>query len=285
MNKKRAASGWKSSDQAKHNKPPEGKSWIWMTREMHESPAWLAMPLAARKIIDRLIVEHLAHAGTENGNLISTYSDFEKFEIRRMSIRPAIIAAEVLGFIDVVKRGGSAYAEMRNPSIYSLAWLYRKDGTPPADRWKTFKTVADARKAVHAALATRGRKSRHPKKQNASSENATSASSENATSRGKSRERKRYQSAQKPGAKSLLHSIFYPYPSACEGQERDTACPPGQSNAPTNSKTDDNADPQQPSCRAAPPGARQGAVAAPSSGGVRPAVAAAQSLSGVAWAT
>ena len=113
------------------------------------------MRLAARKIVDREIIEHLAHAGTENGNLITTYTDFQHFGLRRRSsIAPAIIEAETLGFIDVIERGGSAYAELRNPSRYALAWLDRKDGTPPTNRWKAFETTADARNAVLNALAT-----------------------------------------------------------------------------------------------------------------------------------
>ena len=151
----RSIKGWKPSRQARRNRPPEGESWIWLTQKMLESPAWRAMRLAARKIVDRLIIEHLAHAGTENGNLITTYSDFQYFGLRRRSsIAPAIIEAETIGFIDVIERGGSAYAEFRNPSRYALAWLDRRDGTPPTNRWKAFATVADARKAVRKALAT-----------------------------------------------------------------------------------------------------------------------------------
>jgi hypothetical protein len=148
----RSIKGWKTSRQARRNRPPEGESWVWLTQEMLESPAWRAMRFAARKIVDRVIIEHLAHAGTENGNLITTYTDFQHFGLRRRSsIAPAIIEAETLGFIDVIERGGSAYAELRNPSRYALAWLGRKDGTPPTNRWKAFDTVADAHKAVRTA--------------------------------------------------------------------------------------------------------------------------------------
>jgi hypothetical protein len=150
----RTLKDWKPSRQAKRNRPPQGESWIWLTADMLESVVWRSMSLNARKIVDRLIVEHLAHAGTENGNLITTYSDFQQFGLRRRSsIAPAIIEAETLGIIDVVERGGSAYAEFRNPSRYALAWLDRKDGTPPTNRWKKFETMADASKAVHEALA------------------------------------------------------------------------------------------------------------------------------------
>lgn len=157
----RSIKGWKPSRQAKRARPPEGAPWIWLLQEMMESPSWRAMRLAARKVLDRLMIEHQAHAGRENGSLITTYSDFASFGVRRPSIAPAIDELEALGFIDVVHRGGSAYADFRNPSHYALAWIDRKDGTPPTNRWKTFETVADARSAVRMALA-------RPKRNNAS---------------------------------------------------------------------------------------------------------------------
>jgi len=60
----------------RENRPPKDMPWIWLTREMLESPAWRAMDmLAARRVVERIILEHMAHAGTENGNLIVTYAD------------------------------------------------------------------------------------------------------------------------------------------------------------------------------------------------------------------
>ena len=37
------------------------------------------MSRAARLVVDRVMIEHMAHAGTENGNLVVTYADFVKF--------------------------------------------------------------------------------------------------------------------------------------------------------------------------------------------------------------
>ena len=53
-------------------KPPEGVPWIWMTRGMVATPLWAALSITARRILDALIVENLAHAGFENGNLAAT---------------------------------------------------------------------------------------------------------------------------------------------------------------------------------------------------------------------
>jgi hypothetical protein len=34
-------------------RPPQDKPWVWLTKEMLESEAWAAMPLAARKVVER----------------------------------------------------------------------------------------------------------------------------------------------------------------------------------------------------------------------------------------
>jgi hypothetical protein len=75
------------------NTVPKGESFTWATTAMKESPAWRAMPLAARQVIDRIEVEHGLHGGQLNGKLVVTYSDFVKYGIRRMSIAFGIRAA------------------------------------------------------------------------------------------------------------------------------------------------------------------------------------------------
>jgi hypothetical protein len=132
------------------NAPPRDESWLWLTREMMESPAWAALPLASRRIIDRLMVEHMAHAGTENGNLKVSYDQFADFGVRRASLTEAIKVAVELGFIDVVSEGIVSYGAARRPAAYGLAWLYRADRTPPSQRWKAFKQVAQAEAVVMA---------------------------------------------------------------------------------------------------------------------------------------
>jgi hypothetical protein len=58
------------------NRPPKGEPWIWLTREMLSSPAWRALSPAALKVVKRVMLEHMAHACTANGNLVVTYGDF-----------------------------------------------------------------------------------------------------------------------------------------------------------------------------------------------------------------
>jgi hypothetical protein len=111
-------------------------AFVWFEREMLESEAWRRMPLAARSVVDRLCIEHMAHGGTKNGDLIVTYDDFEVFGIRRRSIAKAIKMATDLGFIDVTGRGRRSYGIGRRPSTYGLTWLPRCDGTPASNKWR-----------------------------------------------------------------------------------------------------------------------------------------------------
>jgi hypothetical protein len=110
--------------------------FIWFTREMLESAAWRAMPLAARRIVERVMIEHMMQGGTRNGQLVVTYDDFAQYGVRRKSISRAIQCAVMLGFLDVTVRGGRSYGIARLPSAYGLTWLPRCDWTPPSNRWK-----------------------------------------------------------------------------------------------------------------------------------------------------
>ena len=97
---------------------------------MMESEAWRALNLPARKLIDRLLIEHMAHAGTQNGNLVVLYDDFAAFGIRRQSVKGAIDLAVSLGFVKVIIEGGR-----KKPSIYALTWLPTGE-SPPVNTWK-----------------------------------------------------------------------------------------------------------------------------------------------------
>jgi hypothetical protein len=105
---------------------------------MLESPAWAAMPLAARKVVDRILIEHMKHAGTENGNLIVTHSDFCAYGIRRASLTNAISIAVDLGFINRMVRG-RLHGDLKIPSRYRLTWLPSGDWQA-SNRWKTITT-------------------------------------------------------------------------------------------------------------------------------------------------
>lgn len=87
----------------------------------------------------RIILEHMAHGGTENGNLQVTYNQFEEYSISRKSVHAALLALDAVGLIDLVVKGQRSHGIARRPSRYGLTWLPRNDGTPASNRWRRFK--------------------------------------------------------------------------------------------------------------------------------------------------
>lgn len=142
------------------NGPPKGQSWTWLTQQMLESPAWRAMPLASRRVVDRIIIEQIAHAGRKNGELTVTYNDFAAYGIRRSTIIEAIAIAEALGFIDVTLRGRRSYGIAHLPSQYAVTWLPRCDGTPPMNSWQ--RVTSDGAKQSVAAFRKPGWRPKRP---------------------------------------------------------------------------------------------------------------------------
>ena len=92
--------------------PPAGEPWMWQLPRLMESFAWRCMTGADHKVLDRLTIEHSAHASLCNGALKCTYNDFEKYGVRRASIRESINRLCALGLI---KRTGSGAEDMARP--------------------------------------------------------------------------------------------------------------------------------------------------------------------------
>jgi hypothetical protein len=47
---------------------------------MIKSPAWSVLSLSARRVLDRIEIEHADHGGNDNGRLPVTYDDFERYD-------------------------------------------------------------------------------------------------------------------------------------------------------------------------------------------------------------
>jgi hypothetical protein len=134
------------------NGPPQDEPWVWYTRDMLESDAWRAMPIGARRVLDRIVLENMAHAGTRNGSLIVTYDDFVDFGLAsRRATASAIRTASQLGFIDIVEPGRRSFGGVRRPSQFGLTWLDRCDGTARSNRWRTIASRVEAKARVAGA--------------------------------------------------------------------------------------------------------------------------------------
>lgn len=119
----------------KHNSKKIVGQFVPHRADLIGSYAWRAASRAARGILDRLELEHMAHGGQENGKLICTYDDFAEFGIRRPSISIALSELCDLGLIEIVERGRGGNAAYRRPSKYRLTYL-PANSAKPTDEWR-----------------------------------------------------------------------------------------------------------------------------------------------------
>ena len=118
----------------KYQGPPKDAQWIWFTREMIESKAFRSLSGNGLKILLRISIEHMAHGGVCNGDLVVTHDQFANFGVRRASVADAIREVEFLGFISVDR--GIAYKGGHEPNVYRLTWIGDLRDAPPTNEWK-----------------------------------------------------------------------------------------------------------------------------------------------------
>jgi hypothetical protein len=150
--------GRATGKQKTHNIGQIDGPFVMFTRELLESPAWGVLTLVDRKIIDRLCIEHMAHAGNENGNLKCTYSDFEEFGIRRPSIAGSIRRLDELGLIRIIERGRKTRAGFKFPSIYRLTFI--QGNIPATNEWKQIGDMKTAKQVAAKATVKTSRGSK-----------------------------------------------------------------------------------------------------------------------------
>lgn len=125
-------------------KPSIGGQFIAHRVEMLESEAWRSLSFAARKVLDRLEIEHAHHGGKENGRLPCTYQDLARFGVRRSSVSGALRQLVATGFIEVTHQGRGGNADYRDPSRYRLTFLHTKAGSrviDPTDDWRKWSPI------------------------------------------------------------------------------------------------------------------------------------------------
>ena len=112
-------------------------TFVMHSLEMRESPAWRHLPDKARRLLDRLEIEHMRHGNARNGELIVPYEKLEAAGLRRMNIARAIRQCEALGFLAVTERGGLARGGHKWSSKYRLTYVKGiGESPPPTDEWK-----------------------------------------------------------------------------------------------------------------------------------------------------
>jgi hypothetical protein len=132
--------------------------------DMLESPAWRALSLSARRVLDRVAIELRHHGGHEGNGLCVTYADFHKYGIHRHAIPPAIREAVALGFLRITQQGRAGNAEYRRSTLYKLTFVNTVDGEPTHE-WKRITSRDEAEtKACEARSDQRQKNKTHPRK-------------------------------------------------------------------------------------------------------------------------
>lgn len=126
---------------AARNRPPPDEPWVWFTRALLESDAFRSLSRPALLCLFRVILEHMAHAGTANGALVVPFDDFAKYGVRRKSVAGALAELQERGLITKVVAGGRAFGSARVPNRYRLEWLPSSDGTPARNGWKSWRAT------------------------------------------------------------------------------------------------------------------------------------------------
>ena len=157
-NAKGRSSGIRSGREGKALRPPKGEPFVWLTRELLTSAAWREMSVSTRRLIDFLMVEHMNHAGTNNGNLIATHEQLRKYGLSGNTIREAIEEAKFLGLISY--RRGGRWALTNQPSRFRLTFQADINFNLPTNEWKR-RTAG----AVATWKAARSRNRQAQKKQ------------------------------------------------------------------------------------------------------------------------
>lgn len=141
---------------------------------MLKSPAYRALSLSAHRVLSRIEIELAHHGGTDNGRLPVTYNDFVQYGIDRHAIRPAILEACALGFLEITEVGRAGNAEFRCPNKFRLTYAYSSNMTP-SHEWQHVETDEQAAVLAHAARQS----AKHPKKNRNPVGEKTSFSEEN----------------------------------------------------------------------------------------------------------
>lgn len=121
------------------------RGWVGLTPDLLKSDAWRTLSVHELRFIFCLMLDHLAHGGTENGELVATYDQLVAYGISRRFIREAIDGTVAKGLVTVVHQGSARKNGMSDPSRYRLTFLQWKlngatgpEAIPPTHEWRRY---------------------------------------------------------------------------------------------------------------------------------------------------
>jgi hypothetical protein len=154
--KTRSRSGQKGG--ASKARFPDDEPHIRQRFVMMESPAWKALSLSARRVLDRIEIEFGRHKGRpeSNGELVVTYEDFVEYGITRRLVRPALNEVIALGFVRVTREGVAGNADQRQSTMYLITYQHAGSAQYLEDNWKRIKSDEEAEALAKAARKRKG---------------------------------------------------------------------------------------------------------------------------------
>jgi hypothetical protein len=115
--------------------------------DMLVSPAFQALSYSALRALTRLEIEHMQHGGQNNGQLLTTYDQFQELGLHRDSIGPALRELTILGFIEITRRGRPNAGEHKWPNLFRITYLPTKEGIgwkQPSHEWRAIQSAEHA---------------------------------------------------------------------------------------------------------------------------------------------
>ena len=121
------------------NQTPQDEHWIWTAESMLGSITYRALGIHARRVLDFLEYEHLAHGGRENGDLGASYNQLEAWGVARDDIRKGLDELLATGFVRRTAYG-LRQAGGGDPSRFALTWLptglNKGEPVPATNDWR-----------------------------------------------------------------------------------------------------------------------------------------------------
>lgn len=128
------SSGRIGGREGKVRRPPAGEPWTWLTAELLTSASWRALSINGHRLMGFLMVEHMNHAGRENGRLRATHDQLRAYGLCGNRVRAAIEECAALGLIAYTR--GGRWAGTNRPSTFRLTFYADAEGNPATNEWK-----------------------------------------------------------------------------------------------------------------------------------------------------